>query len=158
MTTLIDFTPTTQSLFTFQATLNGAQYNVAVPWNIFGERYYVSITDLSGTPVLYRALCGTGPTWQSAFTWSNGTALVTTQVVHNIPVGGVGMLTVTSTGTGFDGTYQALATGPLTLTYLLASQPATVAVTGNAALALNLVEGYNLGSLVFHDDTQQFEF
>ena len=43
--TYIPFTPSATANFTFQATLDGAIYNVICTWNVFGERYYINIYD-----------------------------------------------------------------------------------------------------------------
>ncbi len=49
MTTYVNFTPDLVSAFQFQATLDGAQYNIITTWNIFGQRYYANIYALDGT-------------------------------------------------------------------------------------------------------------
>ena len=54
--TLTPFTPTSTAVFTFGATLDGAQYNCSVQWNLWAQRWYLFITDISGNPVLTRAL------------------------------------------------------------------------------------------------------
>lgn len=52
MTTFVDFTPSITSIFNFQPTLDGTVYTLVVFWNIFGQRYYITLYDLSGNVVL----------------------------------------------------------------------------------------------------------
>lgn len=58
MATIINFTPTPFANFQFQATLDGSSYTVIVTWNIYGERYYVSIYTLTNKLVLSIPLIG----------------------------------------------------------------------------------------------------
>lgn len=52
------FAPSSQSVFTFQPTLDGVQYSVTVPWNVFGERYYLTVRTLQGALVCHVAMSG----------------------------------------------------------------------------------------------------
>lgn len=158
--TFVNFSPSTLAAFNFQATLAGTIYNVIVTWNIFGQRYYVNVYDLSGTLIVCRALCSSGESFQGVFTWADGIATATLAGAHYVPIGGVADVWVSKTATGFDGGWQALSTGPNTLTYELSTNPnSTDNVTGQVNFALNLVEGSGIdGWLLFHYDTQQFEF
>jgi hypothetical protein len=52
MTTFVDFVPSTTTNFQFQATLDGNIYVVFVTWNLFGQRYYLEIYDLSNNLVV----------------------------------------------------------------------------------------------------------
>ena len=58
MTTYIDFTQSTVQNFQFQATLDGEVYVVDVFWLLFGQRWYITITDLSGNIIVTRAMVG----------------------------------------------------------------------------------------------------
>lgn len=157
MSTLVAFTPSTTAAFTFQPTLNGTQYNATITYNIFGQRYYLNLTDLAGNLVLCTALVSSGPRLQATFTWTNGVATVSTMANHNVPVGAVANVRISQTDTLFDGGYRALATGPTTLTYALVTNPNEAEpVLGIASFPLNLTPG--LGWLVFYEDTQQFEY
>jgi hypothetical protein len=46
--TIYPFTPSAQALFQFQPTFDGTTYNVIIPWNLGGQRYYVSVYTLAG--------------------------------------------------------------------------------------------------------------
>jgi hypothetical protein len=57
-TVYVPFTPSASTNFRFQATLDGTVYNVIVNWNLFGQRYYVNIYDLTNVRVLTIPLIG----------------------------------------------------------------------------------------------------
>lgn len=52
MATNYSFTPTTTVPYSFQPTLDGIVYNASVPWNIFGQRFYLLIKDSNGNLVI----------------------------------------------------------------------------------------------------------
>ena len=52
MTTYVNFTPSASAAFQFQATLDGQIYNVVVTWNLFGQRYYINVYDLSNNRIV----------------------------------------------------------------------------------------------------------
>jgi hypothetical protein len=159
MSTFVDFAPNLLAPFQFQPTLaNGQQYLVTVPWNEFGQRYYINVTDLSGNPILYRGLSATGPTLQALLVWNEGVVTATMQLPHNVPIASVANIRITGDN-GFDGVYQALSTGPSTLTYpLLVNPQEALPISGKVNFDLDLLAGYGIGFLVWHEDTGQFEF
>ena len=61
MPALFPFQPAPRSgPFQFTPTLDGTQYNAVVTWNVYGQRWYVSIYDLSGNLVVARPVVPTG--------------------------------------------------------------------------------------------------
>lgn len=158
--TFINFTPSTTSVFSFQAQLAGTQYTVTVTWNVFGQRYYITVADLSGNVVLYRPLIACGPQFTAQFEWASGIASAVTSSPHNVPVGSVANIVVSQTDSGFDGTYQALATDTDELTYQLATNPQQATPIGGAVnFNNNLVAPVIAGAyLLFRYSSQQFEF
>lgn len=56
--TTFAFVPSSTSPFSFQPTFDGATYNVTVTWNIFGLRYYLNCSDMSGNPIFTLPLIG----------------------------------------------------------------------------------------------------
>ena len=164
MTTFVNFVPSTSGPFQFQATLDGAQYNVSITQNVYGQRYYVNVYDLSGNLVVSRGLNSSTPKFGGTFTWSDGTAYVSLTSPHWIPIGAVANLTASDTGIAFDGQYQMLATGPSSLSYALASNPGVSSATGSIAQNINFIAGYlnSAGkvfssTLIYRDNTEQFE-
>jgi hypothetical protein len=159
MTTLVDFVPSSTAPFQFQPTLNGVQYTALITWNVFGERYYLNLLDLENNLVASRALVPSGPTFRVSLTWNDNLATIVANAPHNIPIGGVVNVRILDSGTGYDGTFEAIAVDESTLTYALNINPnEPVAILGTMSFDLNLLAGYDLGLIVFHDDTQQFEF
>lgn len=63
--TLIPFTPNNNNSppFSTSFTLDGASYNGAVTWNIAGQRWYLTITDLAGNVIWNGALVGSSLTY-----------------------------------------------------------------------------------------------
>lgn len=172
MTTVTDFQPsaTANPPFQFQATLDGAQYTVSVLWNLFGNRWYISVSDLTGTLVLFRPLVGSGAKLQGVFTWADGTATAALTAAHNIPVGSVANVEVSDTGLSYDGFWRALAVDTITLTFQLATDPTQYGITGNVSQDVNLIGGqpssydsngnpltFFSSTLIYRTSTQQFE-
>lgn len=157
--TFVQFTPSATAPFSFQPTLAGVQYTVSVPYNEFGQGYYINVTDLLGNPILFRSLISSGPVLQAVLTWGAGIATATASIAHNIPIGVVANIRIADTNSGFDGSYSALSVSTTSLTYPLLTDPAQAGlVTGQINFDLNLVGGYNIGTLLWHDDTQTFEY
>jgi len=85
--TVTPFAPTANAVFQFQATLagptsnvssTGPTFNVSVPWNTFGQRWYIQITDQNGVLVLSRALIASPPDYPFNLVggWFSGSSLV----------------------------------------------------------------------------------
>lgn len=169
MTTYVDFQPSTTAAppFQFQATLDGNQYNVAVTWNAFGQRYYIAVSDLSGNLILTTPMVGSGAKIQGVLSWTEGTATAALQAPHNVPIGAVANVEISGTDLGYDGAWRALAVDPVTLTFGLPADPGQYGVTGNAsqdvnlvATALNQATGapyFSTSTLVFRAGTNQIE-
>ena len=157
--TLVNFTPSNAAAFTFQPTLDGVQYNASVLWNIFGERYYLLLTDLSGNLIINTAVVSSGPQIPAAFTWSMNLATVVCSAPHNVPPAWIAAISVDTDGTGFDGDFQALAINATSFTYALNADPQEpVPITGSVNFDLNLVAALDIGTLIFREATQQFGY
>lgn len=61
-TTYVSFAPSPLANFQFQATLDGGGYTVATFWNLYAQRYYLSITASDGALVLSLPLIAS-PDW-----------------------------------------------------------------------------------------------
>jgi hypothetical protein len=79
-TNVIQFTPANNSNFQFQATFDGASYNVIVTWNIYGERYYVNIYDLNNILIVALPLIGSPLNYNISLT----AGYFTTQLVYRV--------------------------------------------------------------------------
>ena len=58
MATIIPFNPSSTSNFQFQLTLDGSPYTAVCTWNLYGQRYYVSIYSPDTTLILCVPLIG----------------------------------------------------------------------------------------------------
>jgi hypothetical protein len=61
--TTIPFTPSVSDSPPFSAllTLDGASYTLVVAWNIYGQRWYFSLTDQNSNLVINQPLIGSPP-------------------------------------------------------------------------------------------------
>lgn len=161
MSTYITLVPSSLAPPQFQAQLGSNLYTVTALWNIAGERYYVQVQDLNNNVIVNRPLTGSGPVFQAVFTWDDDVGIATLAAPHNVPIGQLAKVWISQTGTEFDGGWNALSTGPNTLT-IDELTPLDTSSTINGAVTvqpLNLVEGYIAGAwLLFHEETLSFEF
>ena len=160
MTTLIPFTPSSQTPPQFAVTLDGQTYNVIVTWGLFGQRNYINVYDLNGTLVVSIPMVGSEPTQPlNSLTWASGIVMASTLEPHGIALGMVVDLTIAdAVPDTYNGIYRCAVTAPSSFTYALADQPGTVVSAGNYATNVNLVAGYfETSTLVFRPSSQQFE-
>ena len=67
-TTFILFKPSSLNPFQFQATLDGSIYTVVVTWNLFGQRYYISIYNLNGVLIVSLPMVSSPPSYNISLT------------------------------------------------------------------------------------------
>lgn len=58
MTTFVAFQPAPGRGFSFNATLDGTSYQLAVTWNVFGQRWYLTCAGSDGTLIFHLPLIG----------------------------------------------------------------------------------------------------
>lgn len=63
MTTYIAFQPSLIAPFQFQGTFDGQIYTVQCTWNLFGQRFYINIYDLSNNLIVCRPQIGSPTTY-----------------------------------------------------------------------------------------------
>ena len=160
MTTYFAFQPTAQQSFSFQPTLDGATYNVTVPWNFAAQRWYLQIQDLNGNLIVYRPLIGSPPTTQlTSLSWASGvvTALAPARLGYRLGQA----VTLTISGASPDalnGVFPCTVTGPASFTYTLADDPGQILASGSWSSDINLAGGFfKTSALVFRASTQTFE-
>lgn len=162
MSTVVPFTPSTTATFSFQPVIGGVQYNATVTWNLYAQRYYLNLTDTGGNLVLCTAVVGSGPRLPATLTWEDngfsGLATATTMAAHNIPVGSVANVYISQTETDFDGAWQVLATGAMTVTYPLNNPNENQPLAGMLSFPVNLVQALGNGWLLYDYATQTFEY
>ena len=82
-TTYVAFAPSPTAPFQFQATFDGNAYTVIVTWNLFGQRWYVNVYDLSQNLVVALPMIGSPPGYNISLT----AGYFTTQLVWRVTTG-----------------------------------------------------------------------
>lgn len=162
MTTYFNFSPSPVAPYQFAPTFDGQQYNVIVTWNVYGQRWYINVYDLSNNLIVSLPMTGspTGIAIQSlAWDVTTTTATVETVSPHGYKIGATIALTLSgNVPTGFNGTFRCLIVDPVTFTFPLANDPGQAVSCGAASYNVNLVAGYFVtSSLVFRQKSAQFE-
>lgn len=150
------FLPASQSPFAFQPLLGGQLYNAVVPWALWGQRWYLSLSTTSGQQIFYKAVVGSLDPVAAPLTTIAG--LYMASVVLPAPPQFIDAnWSVSSSNVPSGTTVEAVMPNGL----LRLSQPATVTGTDTGAafsFLIDLVDGYGLGStLVFVDSSQTFQ-
>ena len=135
MTSYYPFQPSGVNAPSFQPTFDGAVYNCAVTWNLFGQRYYVNCFDQNGVRVFTVALVGS-PAQKliSTLSWSSAslTATAETALPHGFKVGTVVRLTIAGASpAAYNGEYLAFITTPMEFEFPLANDPGPVIMAGS---------------------------
>jgi len=109
--------------------------------------------------VLCTAINGSGPLIEASLTWNDNVATVATATNHNVPIGASVNARISQSDSSFDGLQTMLATSPATLTYALMTNPnEAVPIGGVFDQPLDLTGNFVEGLLLFHAETQQFEY
>ena len=147
------------SPFSFQPVLDGVQYNVTVPWSLFGQRYYVQCSTLSGVAVFYLPLIGSADSiYIQSVSWVPNTVTVTTTIPHGFKVGEIANITISNMIPSFyNGVYSCNAINSNQFTYALNFDPGVVTSFGSASFDVNIAAGYFDSTLVYRSNNQQFE-
>ena len=158
MTTYTPFTPSQTAPFSFRPVLDGNVYLARTPFLHYGQRYYLNLTRLDGTPVVYRPLTESPPTLPLAsIAWANNTVTAVTATPHGYALGIVVPLLISGCApAAYNGNVQANVVDAQTLTWPLNANPGTATAVGMADWSVNLIAGYfNTSTMVFRN--QQFE-
>lgn len=156
MTTIVPFTPSIDSPFQFQLTLDGQPYGAVITWNVFGQRYYVNLYAADGTRIFTQPLVGSMnrvPIGQLTTTRGSPYA----QVDAGTDLTSVGNGTVVLSSNVNVGTVVSVLAG----TNLLLSQPAIVTgidIAAQFSNDINLAGVYfSASALVYRSAATQFE-
>lgn len=68
MTTYVNFVPPPNASFHFLAELDGALYNAEVRWELFGQRWFITVVNPDGSPVFTLPLIGSPPDTELSLT------------------------------------------------------------------------------------------
>lgn len=168
--TTFGFTPTATAPYRFQPTLDGAVYSATVTWNLFAQRWYLNLSDLSGNRIFSLPVVGSSAIQPlAALAWQNGTVTATTQDPHGYAIGIMIALTVSGATPGaYNGSFPCLTTGPSSFTYPLSADPdppttsvdglQTASAPGAYSFDLNIAAGYfTTSTLVYRTSSGNFE-
>lgn len=154
------FTPQPKGPYQFQPTLDGNDYQAEVKWNIFGQRWYISLDAPNGIRVFNQALVGSQPAIAiQSLDWENGFVSMRCVFPHNFKAGDTNNIVVRGClPDAYNGTYLAYAFDATTLVYPLGEPPGQAVTLGLASYEINLAATYfRFSTLVFRQGTQQFE-
>jgi hypothetical protein len=159
LTTLTPFSPLPDAPFAFSATFDGASYTVTVTWNLFSQRWYVSVTDNGGNLVFMLALIGSQDVKPiSSISWAAGLVTVATATPLMYPVGSLVPLTIYGmTPSAYNGPQTCAVLNRSAFTYSLASNPGVVTTLGGYAFDVSMTEGYFDSTLIYRPTTGNFE-
>jgi hypothetical protein len=141
--TIFPFSPSQTSLFQFQPTLDGATYEITIPWLLFGKRFYASVSALNGTQIWFGAVVGSPPAFAlSSLSWATGKVTVTTALPHGLkPTSTVSLNISGNTPDAYNLLAECFITGPSTFTYALANDPGDASVIGQASRDIDMLGG-----------------
>lgn len=162
MTTLFSFQPTINVPYQFSPTLDGSSYSATIIWNLFGQRWYLSLADGNGAVVLTKALVASANGQQVAsLTWDqiDGVVIAETQDPHGYEIGGAFNLTISgAVPDAFNGTYLCAIQDAYTFTYLMTAYPGIATAFGVVEYNIDLTYGlFQTSTLVWRASAGVFE-
>jgi hypothetical protein len=161
MTTITNFTPTPAGPFQFSLTLDGANYIATVKWNVSGQRYYITVAALDGTPIFTLPVIGSPSDIQlQSLSWADGLVTAVTELPHNFPLYQLVDVTMRNNQPdAYNGTpVEATIISANSFTYPLATDPGPPTALGTAGYDVNMALGYfTQSTLVYISSDQQFK-
>lgn len=157
-----NFQPSVTAPFQFQPTLDGALYLATVLWNLFGQRWYLTLQDQAGSTVFTQPLVPSQVGVQiSTASWDfNAQAVtVTAQDPHGYAIGATVNLTFSGmTPGGYNGTFSCFVTSDTEVEYSALTDPGVATAFGVISYNVNMVAGYfETSTLVWRSDNNAFE-
>lgn len=160
MVTYVQFVQPPDAPFSFQATLDGATYNVSVPFNIFSQRWYVLLADQFGNIIFNLPLIESPPLQNlTSLTWNSG-GIVTAVTGSSLPypIGTIAMLTIYgATPIAYNGLQECVIQDETTFTYSLGANPGQAAAVGSWVQDIPITAGYFISTLIWRPSTGNFE-
>lgn len=157
--TIYQFTPTIGSNFTFNPVLDGNNYQATVTWNVFGQRWYLNLSDSNGNLVICTALVSSDDEHGiSSISWDSGVVTVVATVPHFLSLGTPVVLNISGNSPdGYNGLYLCSVTGPSTFTYPLTIDPGQQVTLGSYGSIVDLCYGMFANStLAYYANNNQF--
>lgn len=160
MTSYFPFVPNTVAPFTFQPILDSESYIATVTWNVYGQKWYLNVKEITGPLVFSLPLLGSvdGSALESV-SWSFGVVTAVTAQTHNYTVGQTVEITVSGCAPdAYNGVVLAFIVDAFTFTYLIAADPGAATQLGTEIYNVNLAAGYfETSTLVYRESSKTFE-
>jgi hypothetical protein len=161
MTTYVQFSPQPTQAFSFSALLDGQGITCQVPWSLFGNRWYLTMTDANGFLFCTRALAASAdpiPIKNIEWHQDNG-ILVETIAPHLFDYMQTCYLTLSGvTPATLNGLWSCFILSPTTFIFQYPTDPGAITSFGQVSSDINLAAGYfSVSTLVFRQSTQLFE-
>lgn len=153
------FQPNAGQNFVFNPTLDGNSYVATIVWNVFGQRWYLNLTDTSGNLIVYKAVVSSAdPQPLASLAWSAGIVTVSTVTPHGIPVGArANLLLQGDTPGGFDGAQLVTSISADGFTYELGSDPGSSVQLGTCNGYVDLTAGlFKTSMFMYYDASASF--
>jgi hypothetical protein len=156
MAAIIPFVPSSIMAPSFQALLDGANYNVVLTWNMSAKRYYVNVYDHTGTWIVTTPLV-TSPTGEAVNAMTYDTARGAMNVTKatgwwHKPGTMVDYMLMGFDPPSLNGLQRCLTIDTLTFSFPLAQDPGTVVTLGSVNRILNMVAGvFTQSTLIYRN-------
>jgi hypothetical protein len=157
--TAYPFSPSPLQNVTFNPILGTNTYVATIVWNVFGQRWYLNLTDSLGNLLISTAVVSSqDPQGIASITWTDNLVTVETAVPHWLPLGSQARVYVSGcTPDAYNGLQTVSVTGPSTFTYPLDADPGETTVAGTFGGVIDLSAGLVAGSmLLYYAATNQF--
>lgn len=161
MTTFTAFKPPPNNAFSFQPFLDGQTCNAIVWWEVYGQRFYISVSLPDGTQLFNLPLIASPSAVPlQGLTWLvGGTVIGTTSAPHGFRQLATANLTISGcTPTDYNGVFSSFVDGKDTFRYKVATPLQDATQLGAVSYDFNIGAGYlQQSTLVFRESTQMFE-
>lgn len=157
--TAYPFNPSPLQNATFNPVLGGNVYAATIVWNVFGQRWYLNLTDTQGNLLISTAVVSSqDPQGISSITWADNLVTVETTSPHWLPLGSQARVYVSGYAPdAYNGLQTVNITGPSSFTYQLDSDPGETTVAGTFGSVIDLSAGLAGDSmLLYYAATNQF--
>jgi hypothetical protein len=163
MTQYFPFSPNILVPYQFSPTIDGQLANAYVVWSLFGKRYYLTLTDLSGVLIVSLPVIGTENAIPlQGLEWADGimTGTIDTSVVQGIyfpPGTTIDLVIKGCTPAGYGGKRRCLITNQTQFQYQ-APFIGIPTIYGQVSHDVNIIGGYAKNSaVIFRQGSQTFE-
>jgi len=140
---IFPFQPNSFQNQVFNPVLDGVTYVATIEWNIFGQRWYLNLSDGNGNLIVYKAVVSSQDQQSlAALTWDRGVVTATTTAPHGIPVGRQAILLIQgNTPAAYNGIFLVTSQSPTEFTYEISTDPGALVQLGTSGGFVDLTAG-----------------